>query len=67
MQLACLRTGRREELVRLVDGMRTTYSWFQTPSKKPVLAFAHHNLFVAALDAGEADETFRQFRRSQRP
>jgi tetratricopeptide (TPR) repeat protein len=67
LQLAFLRSGRGDELTRLVDEMRAVYAWFQTPGKKPVLSFAHHNLFVAALDAGRPDEALRQYRRSQRP
>jgi tetratricopeptide (TPR) repeat protein len=67
LQLAYLRTGRADELPDLVDQLRATYAWFQSPAKKPVLAFAHHNLFVAALQDGDASEALRQHRKSLRP
>ena len=60
LQLACLHSGRRQELSPLVDRIYAIYACFRFPNKKVVLAASHQNEFFTAVqadDLGQAMES----------
>jgi tetratricopeptide (TPR) repeat protein len=67
MQLACVRTGRLEELRQLAARMRETYRFLNTPTKRSVLAAAHEHLAAAELAAGAPAQALAQWRLAKRP
>jgi len=76
LQLACLRTGRRADLERLVSELTAVYRWFQMPTKTIVLANSHENLLLAtspeyaaltAVDPTDAETVVRALHKARRP
>lgn len=49
LQLACLRTGHRAELERMVSRLVAVYGAFQMPTKAIVMASSYENAMIAAL------------------
>jgi len=76
LQLACLRTGRRAELERLVAEMVAIYRWFQMPTKGIVLANSYENLLLttsreysalATSPDHDVEAVLRYVRKARRP
>jgi tetratricopeptide (TPR) repeat protein len=67
LKLAYLRTGRRDDLTRMVRRIEATYAQFPTPTKEIVLAQSHENEMFAAVKAGDMDATFRHSIGAKKP
>ncbi len=67
LQLAYMRTERRDELARLCRQIEAIYAYFQMPTKAIVLALSHENEMFASLRAHDAQATFADAIRTKKP
>ncbi len=58
-QLITLRSRDYESLEKLVEQQKSIYRFFNSKSKKPVLASGDENLALAKLEQGELEESLR--------
>ena len=67
LQLACLHSGRSDELSPLVDQIYATYGCFRFPNKKVVLAASRQNAFFTAVQAGDLNRAWEHSVRMKNP
>jgi tetratricopeptide (TPR) repeat protein len=67
LQLACVRSGRTNEMHRLVDQLEFVYGCFQHPLKDTVRCASYHNGFVSALEQDDLTAAIEARRKSQSP
>lgn len=66
LQVACVRSGRLEELRTLTARMRETYRFLNTPTKRSVLAAAQEHLAAAELRSGTPEQALAHYRYARR-
>ncbi len=67
LQLACIRSGKRDETDRLIDQLEFVYGRFQHPVKDTVRCASYHNGFVSALEQDDLRAAIEARRKSQSP
>jgi tetratricopeptide (TPR) repeat protein len=67
LQLACVRTGKRDELLELGGRLETVCLRFQHPLKDAVRSAGHHNNFVSALDRDDLTSAIEAHQKAHLP
>jgi tetratricopeptide (TPR) repeat protein len=67
LQLACVRSGKRDEVVNLAARLEVICARYQHPIKDTVRSASHHNNFVSALDQDDLTSAVEAYQKAQAP